>query len=275
MGSADQVVLAHASLTREGAAGGVAFALSARQVDETARVTARLQRLAPHLSRALDFTLQLGRHQSGAWQVDRVLAALPGAVLLLNRWGGIVRTNEAADALLRQGDGITAVKTDQVRLATHSRIETRRLTQFVGRALAAARGEEQGLDAALHITRPSGRPPFLLLLTPLPPPSFSLWEAVDGGARVLVQIVDLHASASAQAERLQTAAGLTPAETRVAALVGGGLSAPEAASVLGLSLATVKTHLARCFDKTGARSQATLARLLATLPPTPSKKIKP
>jgi DNA-binding CsgD family transcriptional regulator len=43
--------------------------------------------------------------------------------------------------------------------------------------------------------------------------------------------------------------------------VGG---VPEVASVLGVSESTVKTHLQRVFDKTGANRQADLVKLVGS-----------
>jgi len=80
-----------------------------------------------------------------------------------------------------------------------------------------------------------------------------------------VRIVDLEIPA-ATAESLRAAFGLTAAEARVAALIGAGASTAEAAATLGASATTVKTHLGRCFDKTGVRSQVGLARLVAAMP---------
>jgi DNA-binding CsgD family transcriptional regulator len=56
---------------------------------------------------------------------------------------------------------------------------------------------------------------------------------------------------------------LTPAELRVlfAIVEVGGVR--EVAEVLGVSTETVKTHLSRLFDKTGAGRQADLVRLVA------------
>ncbi len=45
-------------------------------------------------------------------------------------------------------------------------------------------------------------------------------------------------------------------------VIATGLSAPEIAVALGVSASTVRTHLAAFFDKTGLRSQLTLARLI-------------
>jgi DNA-binding CsgD family transcriptional regulator len=262
----DHVQISHPSLTRNGSSGGIAFPLNGRQSDEVGEAIARLRRLAPHLARAIDFNLQLGRQENGIWQVQHILDAMPSAAMLINRKGGIIRMNAAADALLGEADGISIIKSDGLRLNAHVPAEARMLAASLVQALAVARRDDQGFNDALRISRASGRPPLLVLITPLPPSSFALWEAVDGGARAMVQIVDVHAPASAQAESLRMAAGLTAAEARVAALIGGGLTTLAAAAVLGISANTVKTHLQRCFDKTGVRSQVALARLLASIP---------
>ncbi len=264
----DQVAINHPSLTRNGTAGGVGFPLNARQTDELGAIAVRFGRLVPHLARAIDFNLQLGRHESGMWQVRHILDAMPSAALLINRKGGIIRMNAAAEVLLGEADGISTIRSNGLHLNAHLPAEARMLSACLIQALAVARGEDRGFNGALRISRPSGRPPLLVLITPLPPSSssFSLWEAVDGGARAMVQLVDAHRPASAQAESLRIAAGLTAAEARVAALIGGGLTTLAAAAALGISANTVKTHLARCFDKTGVRSQVALARLLASIP---------
>jgi DNA-binding CsgD family transcriptional regulator len=122
------------------------------------------------------------------------------------------------------------------------------------------------LGEPLRLTRLSGAAPLLVVPVPLPPPAFSLWELSDT-ARLLVLIIDPNARNLAAAAALQAGFGLTAAEARVATLIGSGLSGPQAAQVLGVSPATVKTHLGRCFEKLGVRSQVELARMLSALPP--------
>ena len=56
---------------------------------------------------------------------------------------------------------------------------------------------------------------------------------------------------------------LTPAEMRVLFAIVGIGGVPEVARMLGISEATVKTHLQRVFDKTGAARQADLVKLIA------------
>ena len=125
-----------------------------------------------------------------------------------------------------------------------------RCSQALARALRVAGGSSDELGEPLRLTRLSGAAPLLVIPVPLPPPAFALWELSES-ARVLVLIVDPSTRNLAAAPTLQSTFGLTSAEARVATLVGSGLSGPQAAQVLGVSPATVKTHLARCFVKMG------------------------
>lgn len=68
---------------------------------------------------------------------------------------------------------------------------------------------------------------------------------------------------AAPADRTQQARGrladLTPRETEVAIAVGRGLSNAEIAEELFMSVATVKAHMSRLFDKTDANNRVQIA----------------
>lgn len=76
----------------------------------------------------------------------------------------------------------------------------------------------------------------------------------------------LQSDASAFALRMQQAAGrygLTPAEVRVVQALLDGCTIERGARLLGIRPATVKTHLQHVFDKTTARRQIDLIKLIA------------
>jgi DNA-binding CsgD family transcriptional regulator/PAS domain-containing protein len=255
----------HDALSHQGGFGGFNFSLSSRGAENAGHSRPRLQRLTPHLSRALDATMEMGRIAGGPHKLAAVLNAMPSAALLLDRTGRIVHANFAAESLLNANDGLSFDRNGRLQLAAVLPSESGALTRALALALDVAAGASIELSEPVRITRPSGAGPLLVIPVPLPPPAFALWELSDT-ARVMVLIVDSGARNVAATAALQTTFGLTGAEARVATFVGSGLSGPQAAQALGVSPATVKTHLARCFEKMGIRSQVELARLVNALP---------
>jgi DNA-binding CsgD family transcriptional regulator len=202
----------------------------------------------------------------GSRQLMRVLQLMPSAAVLLDSRQHVVHANPAAETLLRNGDGLACSSNGGLHLSAALPDEHVALTRTLAQALRVADGSGDMLGEPLRLTRLSGAAPLLVVPVPLPPPAFSLWELSDT-ARLLVLIIDPNARNLAAAAALQAGFGLTAAEARVATLIGSGLSGPQAAQVLGVSPATVKTHLGRCFEKLGVRSQVELARMLSALPP--------
>ena len=72
-------------------------------------------------------------------------------------------------------------------------------------------------------------------------------------------------------EMLSALCGLTVREARVALMIADGASPTDCAKKLGISITTLRTHLARVFDKTGIRNQSGLSRFIGglALPVTP------
>jgi DNA-binding CsgD family transcriptional regulator/PAS domain-containing protein len=262
----DMSVISHRGMARDGGVGGFGFSLSVEGADRAEQHRRRLQRLTPHLSRALDASLRLAPLADGSRQLARVLQLMPSAALLLDNRQRIVHVNPAAEQLLRAGDGLTSSSNGGLCLSAVLPDERLALARSLAQAQRVADGSGDLLGEPLRVTRLSGAGPLLVVPVPLPPPAFSLWELTDT-ARLLVLVIDPGARNLAAATVLQAAFGLTPAEARVATLIGSGLSGPQAAQMLGVSPATVKTHLARCFEKLGVRSQVELARMLSALPP--------
>jgi DNA-binding CsgD family transcriptional regulator len=59
--------------------------------------------------------------------------------------------------------------------------------------------------------------------------------------------------------------GLSDAQMHIAGQISDGSDIAEAASEMGISVNTARTHLRRMFDKTDARSQIDLLRLFLSL----------
>ncbi len=255
----------HEALQRDGSFGGFGFMLSARGSDRADHALSRLQRLTPHLGRALDATMAMGRVAGGAQNLAAILNVMPGPALLLDRAGRVAHANGAAELLLHERDGLAFDRGGRVQLTAVLSGERAALRRALILALEVAAATGTASSEPVRISRSSGAGPLLVVPVPLPPPQFELWELLDT-ARVLVLIVDPLSHPGNAGAILRKTFGLTSAEARVALLVGKGLSGPQAAIALGISADTVKTHLARCFDKIGVHSQVTLARLVNALP---------
>lgn len=264
----NQLFVPHASLHERGGIGGIALFLSKAQDAESVQAARKLLQLTPHLSRSLELSLHIGGIKREASLLQRLLEALPDAAMLLDAKGEIILLNSAAENILRRGDGLSVNRYERPALPSIPN-SSKSLALAIRQAIDIAGGTATQLQGTVQIPRPSGLPPYLAQVTPLPPDSFVAWDSADSGARVLLQIVDVESRASGQAEQLRSLFSLTAAETKVAVLVGCGFSVPETARLLALSPNTVKTHTARLLSKTGVRSQAAFARLMASVPVRP------
>lgn len=89
--------------------------------------------------------------------------------------------------------------------------------------------------------------------------------AIDHAATAAVFVRSSPAAASFPAEMLRRRHHLTPAEIKVCRILSEGRDVKQAAEALGLSAATVRTHLHRIFQKTGTGRQAELVSLITSL----------
>lgn len=93
---------------------------------------------------------------------------------------------------------------------------------------------------------------------------FLAWNLVSMGAAIRLLKPDeagIPALDAVPAERI-TALGLSGRETEMAVLIARGLANKEIAAELGISPATVRTHIYNLYQKAGARSRVELINKL-------------
>lgn len=214
-----------------------------------------LEALAPHLRRSVTLGFRLTGYLALRNAALDVIDALADGVVLMGPRGHVLFANNTACAL--EAEGTLKLKPS---IATWSSPHARRLARLVSSTLAGGAGGTMSIpsfDRARLLT---------ILVVGLRSREVNiLGEAQIRNAACAAFVIDPTRRGTAGTQQLMDAYGLTRAEARVAvsALTGGTTS--EAATALGISRNTVKTHLRRVFAKTDTRGHAELAALLATI----------
>jgi DNA-binding CsgD family transcriptional regulator len=233
-----------------GAWTGIDVYRSERQGAFTADEIAACDATHPHLVRAL----KLGRRLADSLAVGHGLAAAFDAsahgLVLLSRDGAVRHLNRAARMLTASAGGL--------------RVAGGRLScgGEPGRKLArliAAAALPHGVGGSLAVPTPERSLPLSLIIAPIRAEHAAPFH--DGPA-VMVCITDLAAGLSLPQKRMCDLFGLTAGQARVAAALFEGHEPDQAAVHLGLSIATVRSHMAEIFAKTQTAGQPALARLM-------------
>jgi DNA-binding CsgD family transcriptional regulator len=213
----------------------------------TGETRAAMTALLPHLSRSLGVMFRLRDAQFNLAATLGALDRVASGVALFDEKGAIRHLNREAERILRLNDGLN-----------------RRILEDAARpALAADPMNTPHFSASQHVARPSGRPPFVLQFSPLPPANDFSRET--NAVRAIGFITDPEAQARLDVALLQQLYSVTPAEARLAERLCAGDTLAAAAVRCGIAEATAKTQLARLFDRTNTGRQADLLRLLLSL----------
>jgi DNA-binding CsgD family transcriptional regulator/PAS domain-containing protein len=210
--------------------------------------------LVPHLQRAVQLQVRLAGLDAPPMGSAEILNRLPHGVLLVDAQARVIFANRAAERLLRSGGGLSLGRDG---LCAELPQETRRLRQLI--ADSAQPGNEcGGAGGSLRVCRQDHAP--LSVLTAPHRSQFGWIDILRPAAMLLV--TDPEQAPEIGCDWLRRDYGLTPAEALFAVEISKGDGLLAAARRLGVSLTTVKTHLAHVFDKTGVRRQAELVRLI-------------
>lgn len=265
-GHVDILDINHRSFAADGGVGGLGFCLVQGGESDVEERVRRLDQLSPHLCRALEASRLLSGSANGSRQMSVVLDLMPNAALLLDAAGRIIQANEAAEALLRQSDGIAFDTYGNIQLVSAFPGERQALSRALKGALEITIGPRGRPFEPVRVSRPSGAAPLLIVAVPLLQSTATFWD-MSAPACALVVIVDPSAKTRTTSTAIQSAFGLTAAEARVALLLASGIAGAQMPALLGVTAATIKTQLKRCYEKTGVHSQAELSRLLTLFPP--------
>ncbi len=233
---------------------GVAAMLAADAPFTPAEAAARLQALGPHIARVMRIHDSLNEKARAASVGQAALRKLGVDVAILDGKGVVIETT-SADSLLAAGEA--AAEALAARLGDGAAAPLRAQG-------AAARWTEHKVAAS----SPGGPAYTVTWIDISREPSGGLVGGGNAASMLLIQRQG--AQARLRPEVFIERYGLTQAETQVMLMLAGGAKAEDIARMLGNSIHTVRTHIARAMAKTGVNRQVDLVRLaLGGLTPAP------
>lgn len=243
----DPTMIGTFALTRHGSKGEIG-----------ARELAALRLIAPHVRRAVTISNLLDIKMLEASTFGAAIEAFAVAIALVDAEARLIHANNAAQIMLSAADPI---RLEQGRLRLPSAAASSALADAVARA---------AVDEPCLGQRGIGIPAVRLDGSPsvahvLPLKHGEIRPGLERRAAAAIFIAPAAMPPQMPAAALALLYDLTPAESRVLELVVDGKTPAEIGPHLGISMNTVKTHLQRVFDKTGATRQADLVRLVASL----------
>lgn len=217
---------------------------------------ALLEIFVPHLERTVCMHTLLNRFESERNLYAGAVDQMAVGTIILDEDGKLLQTNQAAERLLRDKDGLKRVD-DGLQVGNpRDNLEFRRL---VRQALLSQRGCNPSVVQALRVQRPSGRADLGIIVRSIPLPA---WHEGKQCPSVAIFISDPEQASSAPQEVVRALFDFTPAETQLAMLLANGLTLDEASEELGISRNTARAHLRSTFSKTGVTRQTMLVRLI-------------
>jgi DNA-binding CsgD family transcriptional regulator/PAS domain-containing protein len=216
-----------------------------------------MELLSPHICRALLISDALDLQAITAARLAETVDNLSTGIFLTEEHGRIAYMNGSAETLLKSG---AALKSRDGRLVANRSGAREALSRALDQSIAGKAPPASG-QYAVPLPDEDGAG---LIANVLP----LEWRdgrnplaALPGAAAVIIQ--DPATPAAPPMEAFAELYGLTSAEHKVLEHVAEGQPPQETADRLGVSLATVKTHLQKIFAKTNTARQADLISLVA------------
>jgi DNA-binding CsgD family transcriptional regulator len=249
-------------LKRNPANGFLTIPTSAKRPPVTAKNRQLVERLSPHIRRALRINDLTDQCNFANLLCKQVLDKISAAVFVLGHGGHIQFANAAGEKLLSAGDristsnGVLKVSKSQgqsVALdnAIDRALNSHRTTGFAGGAVPLV--SDDGNMAAAYV---------------LPLAS----KDVLGSGHCAVFITDRGEQQPMALEMLRSVFDLTVSEARIGMMIAKGQGPAIIAAKLNISVNTVRSHLVRTFSKTGATDQTALCAMLNNLMPLTAEK---
>lgn len=214
----------------------------------------QLNRLVPHMQRALQLRHRLAGLQLGEQMLTGWLDMLNMPTLLLDERGRVAYQNQRAADLFRS---CAELSVKDGHLLAGNQTESRQLNVAITNAIAARWQPASMASAVARISRQRRQAPLMALIT-------TIGQGNTGGA--LLFIFDPEQTPSVTRAALRKLFRFSEAEAALAAGLCAGFSLETMAIKREVSINTLKTQLKSLFSKTGVNRQSDLVAMLLTSP---------
>ena len=214
----------------------------------------RVALIAPHMRRAILIGEAIDQKAREATIFAGILDSLRAGLFLIGPNGQIIHANAAGRGILATNDVLRSIGG---RLVARDAAFNHALRDiFAGRCEAAIGSHGLALaltarDGACHVAH----------ILPLGEAARDL-VGVTSKVVAAVFVCEAALEISSCADVIQRAYQLTPTELRVLLAIVNVGGIPQVAAALGVAVSTIKTHVGRLYDKTGAVRQADLVKLV-------------
>lgn len=216
---------------------------------------ATLNRIVPHVTRALRIKLQLDAADARVAAALGAFDQIDAGVAIVDRELRPIAVNRHLERILFRHDGLGLSRNA---LTASDRASAATLADLVWRA---ASDDLRDVSArTMLLRRPAGRPPWSLTARRL-----DARHASSTIGLVVLLVEDLARKPANIAPTLMAAFGLTPREASLAAELARGKDLADAAEALGITIGTARIYLKSVFAKTRTRRQADLVGLILRL----------
>jgi hypothetical protein len=216
-----------------------------------------LERLMPHIGRALQLRRAFSRLEVKAAGLQHALDRLEAGVLLLDGGGEALFANKTMRMLTQRGDGFAL---DRAGRPLPASLDARRKIEAMIRVVG-----DGGAGGIVSVPRAEGARAYAVLISPSPSTLAELpWDRA-GRAGVLILVHDPDSGLRAAPDILEQSLNLPPGAARLVAALAGADDLKSFAEREGVTIHTARFHLRTALTRTGTRSQSELVRIAVRL----------
>lgn len=209
-----------------------------------------LLRMSPHLSAAVALAHNVASYSAEA--AFKTFSLGGKAVVMLDRFGDVLRMTDAADQLF---DDDLYIR--DKRIVSACRLSTARLEHAINQACTRP---DEYLARPVLLTRRTSTPIVAHIS-----PARGIAKDIFSSCQTYVILIDPYQRSIPAEGTLQELFGLTRTEAALATRLSRGESLRDIASAMTISYETARTHLRRIFSKTDLNDQADLIAFLSRL----------